>query len=66
MYCGTNTGELKEFDMSGKTVDLKSTIKVTDQAINIPFVINANLHESLFCFDFSGRVTNIKFMSHFG
>ena len=66
MYCGSNSGELKEFDISEKIISLKSTLEITESPTNIPFIINANLHDTLVCFDFEGRITNIRFMSHFG
>jgi len=44
---------------------METELQVSENRLAIPFVINAKLHDSLFCADFGGSVHQVSVVNEF-
>ena len=63
MYVGTNDGNLLNFDIIGNTPSLTEQYDMGNSGSQLPFVMNAQIHDSLICADFNGYVYQVKLLN---
>lgn len=56
MYIGTNSGRILNYDILNTVPTLEDDYDLKNNGSQVPFVLNASIHDSLVCGDFNGYV----------